>query len=65
MFIHVTTLTDYLAEHHTTPAVKSVIATITHACEEISELLKRGALADILGEVGNQNVQGEEQKNWT
>lgn len=62
MFIHVTTLTDYLAEHHTTPAVKSVIATITHACEEISELLKRGALADILGEVGNQNVQGEEQK---
>ncbi|ELA08647.1 fructose-1,6-bisphosphatase [Moraxella macacae 0408225] len=62
MLIHVTTLGDYLAKHNATPAVKSVIATLTHTCEEISELLKRGALADILGEAGNQNVQGEEQK---
>ncbi len=62
MFIHVTTLKDYLFEHNTTPAVKSVIATITKVGEEISELLKRGALADILGEAGNENVQGEEQK---
>ncbi|WP_019520472.1 class 1 fructose-bisphosphatase [Faucicola boevrei] len=62
MFIHVTTLVDYLAEHNATPAVKSVIATLTQTCEEISELLKRGALADILGDAGNQNVQGEDQK---
>ena len=35
---------------------------MTEVGKTISGLLKKGALADILGEAGNQNVQGEEQK---
>lgn len=62
MFINVTTLTDYLEEQGAQGAIKSIIHTITHTGEQISDLLRRGALADILGDAGNENVQGEEQK---
>ena len=57
-----TTLAQYLNEHSSNPAVSDVITTITDVGKTISQLLKKGALADILGEAGNQNVQGEEQK---
>ncbi|MBH0007322.1 class 1 fructose-bisphosphatase [Psychrobacter sp. SWN149] len=57
-----TTLADYLNEHATTPALNDVITTVTDVGKTISQLLRKGALADILGEAGNQNVQGEEQK---
>lgn len=63
MLISVTTLHDYLTRHNTAaPAVKSTIAIIAQTCQKISDLLRRGALADILGDVGSQNVQGEDQK---
>ena len=39
-----------------------MITTVTDVGKTISQLLRKGALADILGEAGNQNVQGEEQK---
>lgn len=55
-------LSSYLAAQNAQPAITDVITTITQVGVQISELLKRGALADILGEAGNQNVQGEEQK---
>ncbi|MFN3563783.1 MAG: class 1 fructose-1,6-bisphosphatase, partial [Moraxella osloensis] len=55
-------LETYLATQNAQPAVADVITTITKVGIQISDLLKRGALADILGEAGNQNVQGEEQK---
>lgn len=55
-------LSSYLAAQNAQPAITDVITTITKVGIQISELLKRGALADILGEAGNQNVQGEEQK---
>lgn len=55
-------LSDYLNQHSPTSAINSVITTIVDIGVQISNLLKRGALADILGEAGNQNVQGEEQK---
>ncbi|WLP95123.1 class 1 fructose-bisphosphatase [Psychrobacter sp. M13] len=57
-----TTLTQYLNNHSTNTAVNETIATITEVGKTIAQLLRRGALADILGEAGNQNVQGEEQK---
>ncbi|WP_201556553.1 class 1 fructose-bisphosphatase [Psychrobacter sp. 72-O-c] len=57
-----TTLAHYLKDHATNPAVSDVITTITDVGKTISQLLRKGALADILGEAGNQNVQGEEQK---
>ncbi len=57
-----TTLTHYLKEQKIDSAVSDVITTITEVGKTISQLLRKGALADILGEAGNQNVQGEEQK---
>lgn len=57
-----TTLNDYLAQHSHNPAVTSTIQTICEVGVNISALLQRGALADILGEAGNENVQGEAQK---
>lgn len=57
-----TTLNDYLHNNHATPAIQSVIHTIAQTGIQISKLLRRGALADILGDAGNQNIQGETQQ---
>ncbi|MDO5768214.1 MAG: class 1 fructose-bisphosphatase [Psychrobacter sp.] len=57
-----TTLTDYLAQFPTQSAVNEVILTIAAVGQDITNLLRRGALADILGEAGNENIQGEAQK---
>lgn len=57
-----TPLCHYLQHHSSQSAVNDVILTITEVGKTISALLKKGALADILGEAGNQNVQGEDQK---
>lgn len=57
-----TTLAHYLDNSATNPAINDVITTITDVGKTISQLLRKGALADILGEAGNQNVQGEDQK---
>jgi len=57
-----TTLSDYLQQAETTSEVSSVIATIAAVGRDITALLRRGALADILGEAGNENIQGEAQK---
>lgn len=55
-------LATYLAAQNAQPAIADIITTITKIGVQISDLLKHGALADILGEAGNQNVQGEDQK---
>ena len=57
-----TTLAHYLNTSKIDPALSDVISTITDVGKTISKLLRKGALADILGEAGNQNVQGEDQK---
>ena len=57
-----TTLANYLNAHASNPALNDVITTVTDVGKTISQLLRKGALADILGAAGNQNVQGEEQK---
>lgn len=55
------TLAQYL-QTHATPELASIITTLATASVSISRLLDKGALADILGEVGKENVQGEAQK---
>ena len=60
--VFMSTLADYLSNNRQNPAICDTIHTISQVCIYISDLLKRGALADILGEAGNQNVQGEDQK---
>lgn len=66
-----TTLNNYFQSHLNTAstdnhgqksAVIDVINTITTVGKEITELLRKGALADIHGEAGVENVQGEQQK---
>ena len=66
-----TTLNDYFQSYLTAtsadsstenPGVIDVINTITTVGKEITELLRKGALADIHGEAGAENVQGEQQK---
>lgn len=57
-----TALNDYLTKYNASPAIISTITTICDVGIKISELLRQGMLADIMGEAGNQNVQGEEQK---
>lgn len=56
------TLSDYLAKNHITPAIESTITAIAKTGIEISKLLKKGALANILGDTNQQNIQGEQQK---
>ncbi|WP_261863507.1 hypothetical protein [Psychrobacter sp. JCM 18900] len=43
-----TTLADYLNQHATSPALNDVITTVTDVGKTISQLLRKGALADIL-----------------
>ncbi|WP_395147119.1 class 1 fructose-bisphosphatase [Moraxella atlantae] len=62
MQTNITTLTDYLAQHSQSANINQVIGDISRVATQINRLLRQGALADIQGEAGNQNVQGEEQK---
>lgn len=57
-----TTLSAYLAQASSNTEVNAVIQTVAEVGKTITHLLRRGALADILGEAGNENVQGEAQK---
>ena len=62
MQTNITTLTDYLAQHSQSANINHVIGDISRVATQINRLLRQGALADIQGEAGNQNIQGEEQK---
>ncbi len=57
-------LIDYLNSKTNDKNLVSTIHSIAHACADVAGLLRHGALAEaeIHGEAGNQNVQGEEQK---
>jgi fructose-1,6-bisphosphatase I len=57
------TLPGWLAaEDGADASLKALILSLASACAEISALVARGALADVLGTAGAQNVQGEVQK---
>lgn len=60
-------LTQYLVEeqrlHNTIPAeLRLLIEVVARACKTISHAVGKGALGDVLGSAGSENVQGEVQK---
>ncbi|MDO4641832.1 MAG: class 1 fructose-bisphosphatase [Neisseria sp.] len=55
-------LQQHLTAHNLPVALGSVLESTVAACVDISEKVRQGALAGILGEAGSGNVQGEEQK---
>lgn len=56
-----TTLDEYL-QHTSQIAISQTILDIAHVGIQISDLLRRGVLAGIAGDVGCQNIQGETQQ---
>ncbi|MBR0566379.1 class 1 fructose-bisphosphatase [Azoarcus sp. L1K30] len=61
------TLTEYLIDqrrHHpdATGELNALILQVAQACKAISRAIAHGALADMLGDHGADNVQGEQQK---
>ncbi len=61
------TLTEYLIAHRrsnpgATGEFNALILQVAQACKAISRAVAHGALADVLGNRGSANVQGEEQK---
>ncbi|MGE0013276.1 MAG: class 1 fructose-bisphosphatase [Azoarcus sp.] len=61
------TLTEYLIDqrrHHpeATGELNALILQVAQACKAISRAVAHGALADMLGDHGSANVQGEQQK---
>src|SRR5437899_2514602 len=60
-------LTQHLVEeqrsHNTIPAeLRLLIEVVARACKTISHAVGKGALSDVLGSAGSENVQGEVQK---
>jgi fructose-1,6-bisphosphatase I len=60
-------LTQYLVEeqrlHNTIPAeLRLLIEVVARACKTISHAVGKGALGEVLGSAGSENVQGEVQK---
>jgi fructose-1,6-bisphosphatase I len=60
-------LTQYLVEeqrlHNTVPAeLRLLIEVVARACKTISHAVGKGALGEVLGTAGSENVQGEVQK---
>lgn len=55
-------LSHVLASSSTPESLQAVLQVTTNTCIAISDALKQGSLAGILGMAGNENVQGEEQK---
>jgi fructose-1,6-bisphosphatase I len=60
-------LTQYLIEeqrlHNTVPAeLRLLIEVVARACKTISHAVGKGALGEVLGSAGSENVQGEVQK---
>lgn len=56
-------LSQYLQQQtHIPTALANVIETLAKTCQDIDLILQKGALAGVLGNAENENVQGETQK---
>ncbi len=60
-------LTRYLVEQqridgHIPPELRLLIEVVARACKRISQAVNKGALGDVMGTAGSENVQGEIQK---
>ncbi|NKJ44473.1 class 1 fructose-bisphosphatase [Novosphingobium sp. SG720] len=62
------TLTRFLIEQQRRPdspcpaGLRLLLETVARACKAINFAISKGALGDVLGSLGNENVQGEVQK---
>lgn len=56
------TVQDILAQQQTSDSLTSTINAVLSASKDIAFLLQKGAMGDILGSAGQENVQGETQK---
>ena len=61
------TLTQYLVEQqrahgHIPAQLRLLIEVVARACKRIAIAVNKGALGDVLGTAGNENIQGEVQK---
>lgn len=62
-----TTLTQYIIEHgrqspESRGAFTALLNDVASACKRLSNLVRLGELAGVLGAAGQENVQGEDQK---
>lgn len=62
-----TTLTQYIIEQgrqrkEARGAFTALLNDVATACKRVSELVRKGELAGVLGAAGQENVQGEDQK---
>ncbi|MCU1500332.1 MAG: class 1 fructose-bisphosphatase, partial [Acidimicrobiales bacterium] len=57
-----TTLADHLATVSTDARLIQLVEGVAGSCARIAALVRRGALADVLGALESENVQGETQK---
>ena len=60
-------LTRYLVEQqridgHIPPELRLLLEVVARACKRISQAVNKGALGEVLGTAGSENVQGEIQK---
>ena len=60
-------LTRYLVEQqridgHIPPELRLLLEVVARACKRISQAVNKGALGDVMGTAGSENVQGEIQK---
>lgn len=55
-------LPSHLAENQLSEELGSVLQSVVEACQQISNKVRLGALAGVLGEAGTGNIQGEDQK---
>ncbi|MEO5660913.1 MAG: class 1 fructose-bisphosphatase, partial [Polaromonas sp.] len=60
-------LTRYLVEQqridgHIPPELRLLLEVVARACKSISQAVNKGALGDVMGSAGSENVQGEIQK---
>ncbi|HXD08007.1 MAG TPA: fructose-bisphosphatase class I, partial [Burkholderiaceae bacterium] len=64
---HRVSLTQYLVEQqrehgHIPGQLRLLIEVVARACKRIAISVNKGALGDVLGSAGSENVQGEVQK---
>lgn len=55
-------LPQHLSENHLPEALGTVVKSVVNACLEISDQVREGALAGIIGAAGTGNIQGEDQQ---
>lgn len=58
----VTTLADFLKQENTEPKLAELLVEVAESCKIIADKVQRGPFLGIMGQAGNTNVQGEEQK---